>query len=114
MKVGVDLGGSHIGMGIIDDNGRILEKKEIELYNIQNIGIIDYAEASQKPYNINLIKSIAIYLMIGIILSLAVVFVMFYFDTTIKNVEEVERKLNIPVIGAIPVGGRKHEWVTSL
>ena len=28
MKVGVDLGGSHIGMGIIDDNGRILEKKE--------------------------------------------------------------------------------------
>ena len=31
MKVGVDLGGSHIGMGIIDDNGRILEKKEIEL-----------------------------------------------------------------------------------
>lgn len=37
MKVGVDLGGSHIGMGIIDDNGRILEKKEIELYNIQNM-----------------------------------------------------------------------------
>ena len=36
MKLGVDLGGSHIGMGIIDDNGRILEKKEIELYNIQN------------------------------------------------------------------------------
>ena len=81
----------------------------IKLYNIQNIGIIDYAEASPKPYNINLIKSIAIYLMIGIILSLAVVFVMFYFDTTIKTVEEVERKLNIPVIGAIPVGGRKHE-----
>lgn len=37
MKVGVDLGGSHIGMGIIDENGRILEKKEIELYNIQNM-----------------------------------------------------------------------------
>ena len=29
MKVGVDLGGSHIGMGIIDDNGRILEKNNI-------------------------------------------------------------------------------------
>ena len=30
-------------------------------------------------------------------------------NKTIKTVEEVERKLNIPVIGAIPVGGRKHE-----
>ena len=98
----------------INETAKVFNAEVIKLYNIQNIGIIDYAEASQKPYNINLIKSIAIYLMIGIILSLAVVFVMFYFDTTIKNVEEVERKLNIPVIGAIPVGGRKHEWVTSL
>ena len=94
---------------IANETAKVFNAEVIKLYNIQNIGIIDYAEASQKPYNINLIKSIAIYLMIGIILSLAVVFVMFYFDTTIKTVEEVERKLNIPVIGAIPVGGRKHE-----
>ena len=28
MKVGIDLGGSHIGIGIVDENGNILEKKE--------------------------------------------------------------------------------------
>jgi len=105
---------SNLAKNIANETAKVFNAEVIKLYNIQNIGIIDYAEASPKPYNINLIKSIAIYLMIGIILSLAVVFVMFYFDTTIKTVEEVERKLNIPVIGAIPVGGRKHEWITSL
>ena len=100
---------SNLAKNIANETAKVFNAEVIKLYNIQNIGIIDYAEASPKPYNINLIKSIAIYLMIGIILSLAVVFVMFYFDTTIKTVEEVERKLNIPVIGAIPVGGRKHE-----
>lgn len=109
IKITVEDEDSNLAKNIANETAKVFNAEVIKLYNIQNIGIIDYAEASQKPYNINLIKSIAIYLMIGIILSLAVVFVMFYFDTTIKTVEEVERKLNIPVIGAIPVGGRKHE-----
>ena len=109
IKITVEDEDSNLAKNIANETAKVFNAEVIKLYNIQNIGIIDYAEASQKPYNINLIKSIAIYLMIGIILSLAVVFVMFYFDTTNKTVEEVERKLNIPVIGAIPVGGRKHE-----
>ena len=109
IKITVEDEDSNLAKNIANETAKVFNAEVIKLYNIQNIGIIDYAEASQKPYNINLTKSIAIYLMIGIILSLAVVFVMFYFDTTIKTVEEVERKLNIPVIGAIPVGGRKHE-----
>ena len=109
IKITVEDEDSNLAKNIANETAKVFNAEVIKLYNIQNIGIIDYAEASQKPYNINLIKSIAIYLMIGIILSLAVVFVMFYFDTTIKTVEEVERKLNIPVIGAIPAGGRKHE-----
>ena len=26
MKVGIDLGGSHIAIGVVDENGRIIEK----------------------------------------------------------------------------------------
>lgn len=28
MKIGIDLGGSHIGIGLVDDNGNILKKEE--------------------------------------------------------------------------------------
>ena len=31
MKIGIDLGGSHIAIGVIDGNGRILEKTEKRL-----------------------------------------------------------------------------------
>jgi len=27
---------------------------------------------------------------------------MFYFDTTIKSVEEIEEKIKLPVLGAVP------------
>ena len=31
MKIGIDLGGSHIGIGVIDEDGKILQKKETDL-----------------------------------------------------------------------------------
>lgn len=41
MKIGIDLGGSHIAIGVVDNNGRIIEKfekrlKEIEKKKIKN------------------------------------------------------------------------------
>ncbi len=35
MKVGIDLGGSHIAIGIVDQNGRIREKVEKRLTNVE-------------------------------------------------------------------------------
>ena len=35
MKIGIDLGGSHIAIGVIDNNGRILEKVEKKLRGIE-------------------------------------------------------------------------------
>ena len=109
IKITVDNKDGNLAKNIANEIAKVFNGEIIKLYNIQNIGIVDYAEESLVPYNINILKSIAIYILAGLFTSLAVVFVMFYFDTTIKTTEEVERKLNIPVIGAIPVGGRKHE-----
>ena len=35
MKIGIDLGGSHIGVGVVDKNGIIIEKTEKRLNNIE-------------------------------------------------------------------------------
>ena len=40
--------------------------------------------------------------MIGVVLSFGVVFVMYYFDTSIKSSEIVEEKLGLTVIGVVP------------
>ena len=49
MKIGIDIGGSHIGIGVVDENGRIIDKVEtfikdksdieekIEKYLVENV-----------------------------------------------------------------------------
>lgn len=106
IKISVVDEDNYLAKNIANETANVFNAEVINHFEIQNIGILDYAEASENPFNINLVKSILIYLLVGIVLGFAIVFVMFYFDTTIKNAEMVEKKLNIPVIGIIPIGGK--------
>ena len=72
-----------------------------EIYNIENISIIDAAEIEANPININITKQIIIYALIGIVLGLAIVFAMFYFDTTLKDASQIE-KMGLAVLTSIP------------
>lgn len=79
-------------------------KKEItEIYNLENISIIDKAIIEKKPYNVNEVKQIIIFTLGGILLSCIIIFIIYYFDNSIKNKKEIEEKLNIPVLGEIPI-----------
>ena len=94
-------------MTIADEIAKVFNTEVVKLYSIQNIGVIDTAELPDKPYNINLIKTTALAGAVGLVIGLGLVFVIFYFDSTIKSSEEVERKLGLVVIGTIPMGGGK-------
>ena len=87
---------------IADEVATVFSKEVQDIYNLENVTIIDKAEIATSPYNINYVKDNIIYLMIGIVLSFGVVFVMYYFDTTIKSSEVEEEKLGLPVIGIVP------------
>jgi hypothetical protein len=43
-----------------------------------------------------------IYILVGFVLASAIIFVIYYFDTTIKSSEIVEDKLGLTVIGIVP------------
>jgi len=81
-----------------------------EVYNIENISIIDKAEINPTPVNVNILKQLIIYALIGIVLSLAIIFIMFYFDTTLKDASQIE-KMGLTVLTSIPEkmeeGGRR-------
>ena len=87
---------------IADEVAEVFSDEIQDIYNLENVAIIDKAEAANSPYNINYVKDNIIYLAIGIVLSFGVVFVMYYFDTTIKSSEVVEEKLGLTVIGIVP------------
>ena len=77
--------------------------KEIkDLYHLENVSVVDKAIVNNNAYNINYLKDNIIYLGIGIVLTFGIVFVMYYFDTTIKSTEVVENKLGLTIIGIVP------------
>lgn len=110
IKITVKDANAKIAQRIANEIARVFNAEIIKLYNIQNIGVVDSAEISTTPYNVNVFKQIVLASLIGLVFAFGLVFVIFYFDTSVKSAEEVEKKLNVPVIGSIPrTGGRKHE-----
>ena len=87
---------------ITDEVAKVFAKEIKDIYNLENVEIIDKAELAKDPYNVNFLKDNVIYLVIGLVLSFGVVFVMYYFDTSIKSSEVVEEKLGLTVIGIVP------------
>ncbi len=76
-------------------------KEVVNLYNMNNANILDEAIENEHPYNINVFKQLVIYIMIGIILGFGVLFIIFYFDRTIKSAEQIEQKVKLPILGSV-------------
>lgn len=90
---------------IANEIAKVFSDEIVDIYNIKNVSIIDQAIISNVPYNINTVKDAIIYGLVGAVLGLGIIFVMFYFDTTIKNPEEVQEKLGLPLLGIVPKVG---------
>ena len=110
IKVSVVDDDPKLSMVIANEIANVFNAEIVKLYNIQNVGVVDVAEMPNLPYNVNLLKQLVLSGLVGIVLGFGIVFVMYYFDTSVKTTEEIEKKLGLPVIGVIPtVGGRKND-----
>lgn len=87
---------------IANEIGNVFTEKIQKIYNLNNVSIVDKAIKAKSPYNINYIKDNVIYLAIGLVLSCGLIFIKFYFDTTIKTSEEIENKLGLTIVGIVP------------
>ena len=87
---------------------KVFSEEIKEIYKSQNVSVVDVATEASSPYNFNFIKELVIYFLIGAVLVCALVFVTFYFDTTIKSTEEIENNLGLPVFGVVPEVKKKH------
>ena len=101
---------------IANEIAKVFTEKVKEIYKIENVQIVDEAEVPDEPSNINHKKDVAIFALIGLVVSVGYVLLLNMLDTTIKTPEDVEEGLKLPVLAAIPVyeidiqkkkGGRK-------
>lgn len=87
---------------IANEVGNVFIKKVSEIYNMNNIHVVDLAEVPDAPYNISHLKDVVMFGGVGAVLACAVVFVLSIIDTTIKNKEDLERKLGLTVLVEVP------------
>lgn len=72
-----------------------------QIYNDKSVNVLDRAVEPQKPYNVDIVKQEAIYAAAGIVFATAVIFLMFYFDRTIKTTEQIEQLFKLPIYGKV-------------
>ena len=88
---------------IANEIAKVFSEEVNEIYNINNIHVVDEAEIAENPSNINISKNVIIFAFVGIVISIAYVLVANMLDTTVKSAEEIEKDYGIPVIAAIPL-----------
>lgn len=94
---------------IANETAKVFTTKVSEIYNINNIHVVDEAEVSNNPSNINHTKDVVIFAFIGIVVASAYVLILNMFDTTVKTAEEVEKHFKIPVLASIPIYDQENE-----
>ena len=92
---------------IANEIAKVFKAEIVSLYKIDNVQIVDKAQAASTPYNVNILRQTLQFLAVGLALGIGIVLVMFYLDNTIKNSQIVEDKVGLVVLGVVPKVGRK-------
>ncbi len=88
---------------IANEIAKVFTENIAEIYSINNVHIVDEAETSSIPSNINHTKDIIVFAFLGAVAAGMYVLIVNVFDTTVKSVEDIEKRFNLPVLVSIPI-----------
>lgn len=98
-----------IAQDIADEISEVFSAKVKEIYKINNVTIIDEAYLPEEPYNVNHIKDILIFIVVGIIISMGLALLMYFIDTSVKDEKDIEEFVNLPVLISLPLSKSKQK-----
>lgn len=78
-------------------------KQEInDMMKVDSVSTIDVAKVPESPVAPNKVMNIAIATVLGMMVSVGLVFVLEFLDRTYKTPSDIERHLGLPILGAVP------------
>jgi capsular exopolysaccharide synthesis family protein len=80
----------------------VFQEEVAKIMKVENVNILDPAVIPTNPIKPNKTMNVAIAGVLGIMLSLGLIFLVEFLDNTIKLPEDVKNHLNLNVVGAIP------------
>ena len=104
-----------IQIAVVDENSETARRIASEVANVfieqiakgyyamDNVYIVDEPKTANTPYNINHLKDLVIFGVIGFVIACVYVLIANMLDTTVKSKEDIEKKLGLIVLTTIPV-----------
>lgn len=88
---------------IANEIAKVFQREISQLMRIDNIHILSPAELAENPSPIKPqpLLNMAIALVVGLMAGVGIAFLLEYMDNTIKNEQDIEKVLGLPILGAI-------------
>lgn len=88
---------------IANKTAGVFQKEIVNIMNVDNVSILAKATVAEHPSPIKPqpLLNIAIALVVGLMAGIGLAFLLEYLDNTIKDEQEIEKLLGLPVLGVI-------------
>lgn len=92
-----------LAVDIANTTAKVFEAEIKNLMNVDNVSILSRAVLKENPTPVapNPMLNMAIAAVIGLMLGVGIAFLLEYLDTTIKDQQDIEEILDIPLLGVI-------------
>ncbi|MEW5785244.1 MAG: Wzz/FepE/Etk N-terminal domain-containing protein [Bacillota bacterium] len=88
---------------IANEVARAFMKQVVEIMKVENVSLIDRAVQPAAPVSPRVPLNLAVALVVGLMAAVGLAFLLEYLDKSIKDPDEVQKLLEIPVLGIIPL-----------
>lgn len=88
---------------VANEVARAFMRQIVEIMQVENVSLIDRAVKPTAPVSPRVPLNLAVALVVGLMAAVGLAFLLEYLDKSIKDPDEVQKLLEIPVLGIIPL-----------
>ncbi|MCL9970610.1 Wzz/FepE/Etk N-terminal domain-containing protein [Anoxybacillus kestanbolensis] len=95
----------YMAADIANTVANVFQREIVKIMNVDNVNILARAEVKEQPVPVKPkpLLNMAIAFVVGMMTGVGLAFLLEYLDNTIKNEQDVEKLLELPVLGAVTV-----------
>ena len=101
LKISVTDQDPELAANIANSIAQVFSGEIAKIYQINNISVVDVAVTPEEVSNNTLKRDLLIALFISIFGTIGVVFVVYYFDDTVKLTDDLEEEIGMPVVAKV-------------
>ena len=103
IKISVQHTDRELTAAVANSISEVFIDKITEIMNIKNVNIIDNAVIPSKPAKPNREMYMIIAVILAFLMGTGIIFLAEYLDNTVRTSEDIEKNIDLPVIGTIPI-----------